>query len=164
MPLEEPEQVGTDAAGMRINDYCEYCYHDGRFPEPHITREQMIAKVADLLARIEEMPPTEAQETADRTIPISNIGITCTSPESVGKTDRAPKSAHRGNLVHSRTTTVLAWSPVRRLLRRTAPRCRSASCGTRGEARYFGRCSAEEQRVRGARRGLPHRGGRLRRQ
>jgi len=69
MPLEEPQQFGTDASGTRVNDYCVYCYREGHFTEPHITREQMIAKVADLLARIEEIPPTEAQETADRTIP-----------------------------------------------------------------------------------------------
>ena len=66
MALEEPEQFGTDADGTRINDYCRDCYRDGLFTEPHITREQMIAKVADLMARIEDIPPIEAQETADR--------------------------------------------------------------------------------------------------
>jgi hypothetical protein len=69
MPLDEPEQFGTDAAGTRINDYCVYCYRDGCFTEPLITREQMIAKVADLLTRIEEIPEEEAQGTAESLIP-----------------------------------------------------------------------------------------------
>jgi hypothetical protein len=69
IPLETPDQFGTDAEGMRINDYCVYCFRDGAFTEPNISREQMIAKVADLLARIEEMPEAQAQKKAESTIP-----------------------------------------------------------------------------------------------
>jgi hypothetical protein len=39
--IREEVVIGTDAEGMRINDYCVYCFRDGAFTEPNISREQM---------------------------------------------------------------------------------------------------------------------------
>ena len=33
MPLEHPEDHGTEAGGAPSPDYCHYCYQEGRFPE-----------------------------------------------------------------------------------------------------------------------------------
>ena len=34
MPLRRPADRGTDAKGLRIDDYCHHCYVAGRFTEP----------------------------------------------------------------------------------------------------------------------------------
>ena len=36
MPLEKPDDFGTEANGFRINDYCHYCFQNGTFTEPNI--------------------------------------------------------------------------------------------------------------------------------
>jgi AraC family transcriptional regulator len=41
MPLENPSQFGTDANGVRVNDYCHYCFKNGKFTDQHITMKQM---------------------------------------------------------------------------------------------------------------------------
>ena len=46
MPLSrDPLGGGTEADGARSNEYCSHCYRNGRFTEPNISVEQMIAKV-----------------------------------------------------------------------------------------------------------------------
>ena len=46
MPLgSDPAGGGTNIDGTKSNEYCGYCYQNGRFTEPHITCEQMAAKV-----------------------------------------------------------------------------------------------------------------------
>lgn len=41
MPLYKPDMYGTGKDGMRIEDYCVYCYRDGEFTED-VTMEEMI--------------------------------------------------------------------------------------------------------------------------
>lgn len=46
MPLSrDPLGGGTEADGGRSTDYCSHCYQSGRFTEPDIRVEQMVAKV-----------------------------------------------------------------------------------------------------------------------
>lgn len=45
MPLSEPSLVGTEADGAPSEDYCIYCYKDGRFTRD-CTLEQMIESCA----------------------------------------------------------------------------------------------------------------------
>ena len=33
MPLDRPEDHGTEAGGASSPDYCRYCYQEGKFPE-----------------------------------------------------------------------------------------------------------------------------------
>lgn len=51
MPLERPEDFGTDRAGYRVNDYCRHCYAEGRFSEPTITMEAMLDRCVTVMAR-----------------------------------------------------------------------------------------------------------------
>jgi hypothetical protein len=37
MPMEEPAQFGTNADGCKSDDYCVYCWKNGRFTEPNKT-------------------------------------------------------------------------------------------------------------------------------
>lgn len=41
MPLETPEQMGTESDGSRTQKYCAYCYQNGAFTND-ITLDEMI--------------------------------------------------------------------------------------------------------------------------
>ena len=43
MPLDRPEDAGTEADGTPSGDYCRYCYQNGAFTAPEATMEDMIA-------------------------------------------------------------------------------------------------------------------------
>lgn len=43
MPLDAPENRGTEADGSLSRDYCRYCYQGGAFTAPEATMEDMIA-------------------------------------------------------------------------------------------------------------------------
>ena len=46
MPIgSDPAGGGTNADGSKTTEYCGFCYRNGRFTEPDITREGMAAKV-----------------------------------------------------------------------------------------------------------------------
>jgi putative zinc ribbon protein len=36
---------GTNADGSRSGEFCSHCYRDGRFTEPNLSVEEMMAKV-----------------------------------------------------------------------------------------------------------------------
>ncbi len=42
MPMEKPEDFGTNADGSKNGDYCQYCYQNGAFPDKDMTMAQMI--------------------------------------------------------------------------------------------------------------------------
>ena len=46
MPLEKPEDFGTNKDGSRNEDYCVYCFKDGEFTE-NLSMEEMISYCAD---------------------------------------------------------------------------------------------------------------------
>ena len=43
MPLDKPEDKGTETDGSLSGDYCRYCYQAGAFTAPEATLEDMIA-------------------------------------------------------------------------------------------------------------------------
>lgn len=46
MPLSKDEKGGgTEASGAKSTEYCSHCYVGGKFTDPSLTAEQMIAKV-----------------------------------------------------------------------------------------------------------------------
>ena len=69
MPLTRPEEFGTTAEGWRQNDYCSYCYQDGKFTQPDITLERMIEFVVKPTAEATGMSETEARALAQNTLP-----------------------------------------------------------------------------------------------
>lgn len=42
MPMEQPEQFGTEADGSPSTDYCVHCYKEGNFIHPNVTLEEII--------------------------------------------------------------------------------------------------------------------------
>jgi putative zinc ribbon protein len=61
LPLDTPEDFGTDAVGYRVNDYCHYCYAKGAFTDPEITIEQMTDLCVDAMVRRSIMPQAKAR-------------------------------------------------------------------------------------------------------
>ncbi len=69
MPLDAAEQFGTDERGFRVNDYCLYCYKDGKFTEPDITMQQMIDRCVDIMVKQRIMSEPEARTLMTETMP-----------------------------------------------------------------------------------------------
>lgn len=62
LPLLRDEDAGTEADRTRSTAYCTYCYQNGRFTEPDLTREQAIGKYAPMMAKNLDIPLEKAQE------------------------------------------------------------------------------------------------------
>ncbi|NLA31917.1 MAG: hypothetical protein GX880_08895, partial [Methanomicrobiales archaeon] len=56
------EDAGTEADGSLSAEYCTYCYRDGRFTEPDLTRGQAVAKYATMMASNLGIPIEKAEE------------------------------------------------------------------------------------------------------
>ena len=69
MPLGRPDDFGTAADGLRVNDYCHFCFQGGSFTEPAITRQAMIDRCADIMARQGIMPRAQASTLMTELIP-----------------------------------------------------------------------------------------------
>jgi hypothetical protein len=69
MPMQTEADLGTNADGSKSNDYCHYCFLNGAFTDPAITREEMIAKVAGMMVAMKIMPEEQANELANNSIP-----------------------------------------------------------------------------------------------
>ncbi len=41
MPIDDPEDRGTEKDGSKSKTYCKYCYKDGVFTDPGMTLERM---------------------------------------------------------------------------------------------------------------------------
>jgi hypothetical protein len=69
MPLERPEDFGTDKAGVRVNDYCRYCFAGGAFTAPGISMETMLEKCVGEMARQGVMPEPQARALMSEVLP-----------------------------------------------------------------------------------------------
>ncbi|MDG5815891.1 zinc ribbon domain-containing protein [Chitinispirillales bacterium ANBcel5] len=69
MPMQKPEDFGTEATGVRSNDYCVYCFKDGTFTAPDITKEQMIEFCVTLMDKEGIMPKHKASAMLNEVIP-----------------------------------------------------------------------------------------------
>jgi hypothetical protein len=69
MPLSRPEDFGTDETGVRVNDYCHYCYASGAFTEPLVTMHQMLNRCVAILATHEHMSEEQAHALLSDTLP-----------------------------------------------------------------------------------------------
>ncbi len=61
MPLEKPEDFGTDPAGYRVNDFCLHCFANGGFTEPAISMPAMLEKCVSVMAQQRVMPEARAR-------------------------------------------------------------------------------------------------------
>jgi hypothetical protein len=69
MPLQRPEDFGTDAAGYRVNDFCRHCFTDGAFVEPFVTMPQMLERCVSIMAAKGIMTAPKARALMEETLP-----------------------------------------------------------------------------------------------
>ena len=69
MPLTRPEDFGSTADGLRQNDYCSFCFDDGRFLQPDITIDQMIEFVMRPMIQSTGMTDVAARAVAEEMLP-----------------------------------------------------------------------------------------------
>lgn len=69
MPIHAVADHGTSSDGTGSDDYCRFCFVDGRFTEPNITMLAMVDKCAEILARQGGMSGPQARALMAETIP-----------------------------------------------------------------------------------------------
>jgi len=68
MPLNKEENWGTNEDNSKTNEYCKFCFIDGKFTNPNLTMEKVIEKSVELSKKL-WMPEDKAREIANNTIP-----------------------------------------------------------------------------------------------
>lgn len=68
IPLLVPEDYGKETDGSPSNEYCNFCYQDGKFTDEGITMEEKIEKNAEI-ATMMGIPKEEALDIAKNIIP-----------------------------------------------------------------------------------------------
>jgi len=69
MTLRRSGDFGTDARGVRINDYCRFCYIDGAFTDPDLTVQGMIDQCVEFKVRQTWSTEMDAQALMRQVIP-----------------------------------------------------------------------------------------------
>ncbi len=60
--MQNPDDFGTNADGGKNNEYCSYCFRNGKFTEPNMTVEQMIEKCAGIMKQM-QMSQAQIEQT-----------------------------------------------------------------------------------------------------
>jgi hypothetical protein len=68
MPMQRPEQFGTEAGGEASREYCCYCYQGGSFTA-ELSLAEMQEKLVALAAERGFMPETDARRLARTVLP-----------------------------------------------------------------------------------------------
>ncbi len=70
MPLsEEFDNLGTNADGSEVSEYCVFCFKSGEFTNPHQTLEEMIRSSIENMTTDLQMPIEQATNLANSIIP-----------------------------------------------------------------------------------------------
>lgn len=68
MPMQNPKDFGTNIDGSKNNDYCHYCFQNGKFTLPDAILEQFIEKIAGMSAQM-GMTREQAKAMANNVLP-----------------------------------------------------------------------------------------------
>lgn len=68
MPMTQSESYGTGEDGKQSSDYCKFCYQNGKFNEPNVTKEQMIERVSKFMVEKMKAPEEKAKEVVPKVI------------------------------------------------------------------------------------------------
>ena len=68
MPLHEEKNWGTKMDNSKTDEYCKFCFENGKFINPDLTMEKVIEKSVELSKKL-WMPEDKAREIANNTIP-----------------------------------------------------------------------------------------------
>jgi len=69
MPMEKAEMFGTNADGTRSEEYCAYCFQDGKFAQPDISMQEMIDFCVTIMGQQGIMPEDQARDLLTKSIP-----------------------------------------------------------------------------------------------
>lgn len=69
MPLKKAGDFGTNLDGSRNNEYCNFCFMDGKFTDEGITMEQKIDKLVEIGKTKLKMTEEQAKAMANEIIP-----------------------------------------------------------------------------------------------
>jgi len=66
--MQKNEDFGTNTDGSKNEEYCHFCYKEGRFTDEGITVEEKINKNIEMATKM-GMPEEKAREMANNIIP-----------------------------------------------------------------------------------------------
>ena len=69
IPMMKREDFGTESNDDINIEYCNNCYKDGKFTNPDATVDEMIDKVAEIMAKLQNMQEYQAKTIARNYIP-----------------------------------------------------------------------------------------------
>jgi hypothetical protein len=69
MPMEKPEIFGTNTDCSKSEDYCAYCFKDGKFTEPNISMQEMLEKCVSIMGQQKIMPEDQARDLMTKNLP-----------------------------------------------------------------------------------------------
>ncbi len=64
MPIDNPEDRGTEKDGSKSDTYCKYCYKDGAFTDPGMTLQRMM-EIAKAEMKKQHLPDHIIQQSMD---------------------------------------------------------------------------------------------------
>lgn len=56
MPLDNPAMLGTEKDGSKSQEYCKYCYQEGKFMTPGMTLDEMRSLVRTQMDKMKMDP------------------------------------------------------------------------------------------------------------
>ncbi len=62
MPMAKEEDFGTYNDGSSNEEFCRYCFQEGKFTEPDITLEGMVQKSVAILKQM-QVPEAQIEQT-----------------------------------------------------------------------------------------------------
>ena len=69
MPMRKTEDFGTDENSSKVDDYCNFCFQNGKFTAPDMTLQQMQDLSASCMVKYVGTPEEQAKEIMANLIP-----------------------------------------------------------------------------------------------
>jgi len=70
--MNSTEVFGTNSDGSKTEEFCTYCFQNGKFTAPDITVQEMIDKCVSIMNQQKIMPEEQARDLMTKTIPNLN--------------------------------------------------------------------------------------------
>jgi predicted amidophosphoribosyltransferase len=64
MPIDNPDDRGTERNGAKNEEYCKYCYQNGEFTEPNLTFAKMKSVVEEQMKKM-NLPADTVKKSLD---------------------------------------------------------------------------------------------------
>ncbi len=68
MPIDRHEDFGTNSNLTKNEDFCIFCFHNGRFSEPEISKAVMVSRITESLVAKTNLPKEQAHRFVNDTI------------------------------------------------------------------------------------------------